>query len=126
MFWRMKHTEDIILRLLRIRRARALSERHDMSAENVQILRDFILENRRQVPSFALLHFDRLEASGKRGVAVVKDGRCSFCSTPLPPDELDYLEKNRNIGVCDKCYAFLYMPDARFEPDDFFEKLLLS
>ncbi|MFR6032003.1 MAG: hypothetical protein ACLUKN_01760 [Bacilli bacterium] len=50
-------------RLLKIRKARKLSESPIMSEENVQKLRDFIIENRRQIPSFALSHFDRLEAS---------------------------------------------------------------
>lgn len=122
----MKHTEDIILKLLRIRRARILSERADMSADDVQKLRDFILDCRRQIPSFALSHFDRLEASGKYGVAKAENGKCSACGAVLPDDEIEYLEKNRNIGVCEKCYAFVYMPDEAFEPDDFFEKLLRS
>lgn len=120
----MKHTEDIILRLLRIRRARILSERADMSADEVQILRDCILENRRHVPSFALSHFDRLEASGLCGVAEIRDGKCSACGASVPADEVDFLEKNRSIGVCEKCYAFVYIPDPMFEPDDFFKKLL--
>lgn len=120
----MKHTEDIILGLLRIREARRLSESPLMSEENVQILRDFIIENRRQIPSFALSHFDRLEAGGKSGLAAIVDGKCAFCGTPVPPDEIDYLEKNKNIGVCDGCFCFIYIPDGNFKDDDFFERLL--
>ena len=56
----VKHTEDIVLRLLRIREARRLSESPLASSEDVQVLRSFIIENRRQIPSFALSHFDRI------------------------------------------------------------------
>ena len=87
----MKHTEDIILRLLRIREARRLSESPLASQDDVQILRDFIIENRRQIPSFALSHFD---------------------------------EKNKNIGVCDGCFCFLYLDDEKFHDEDFFARLL--
>ena len=90
----------------------------------VQILRDFIIENRRQIPSFALSHFDRLEACGMRGLAAVKDGKCSACGAPVPPDEIEYLEKNKNIGVCDGCFCFLYLDDEKFHDDDFFARLL--
>ncbi len=120
----MRHTEDIIQRLLRIRKARELSESPSMSEDDVQILRDFISENRRQVPPFALSHFDRLEASGKKGIAEVVDKKCAACGAPISDDEIDYLEKNKNIGVCDNCFAFIYMPDAKFNDDGFFEELL--
>ena len=120
----MKHTEDIILRLLRIREARRLSESPLASQDDVQILRDFIIENRRQIPSFALSHFDRLEACGMRGLAAVKDGKCSACGATVPPDEIEYLEKNKNIGVCDGCFCFLYLYDEKFHDDDFFARLL--
>jgi len=82
------------------------------------------MENRRQVPSFALSHFDRLEAAGKSGLAKVVEGKCEACGAEVPPDEVSYLKKNRNIGVCDGCYAFLYMPDEKFEDSGFFEDLL--
>lgn len=120
----MKHTEDIIIRLLKIREASKLSESPIMSKDNVQKLRDFIIENRRQVPSFALSHFDRIEASGKSGLAEVVNGRCSACDAAIPPDEIDYLEKNRNIGVCESCFAFTYIPEDKYDFKDFFEKFL--
>lgn len=80
----VKHTEDIVLRLLRIREARRLSESPLASSEDVQVLRSFIIENRRQIPSFALSHFDRLEAGGTPGLAAVENGRCSSCGTAVP------------------------------------------
>jgi len=120
----MKHTEDIIQKLLKIRKARELSESPIMSADNVQKLRDFIMENRRQIPSFALSHFDRLEASGKSGIAEVVDNKCAACGCAVPSDEIEYLTKNRNIGVCDNCYAFLYIRDPNFDLDGFFKDFL--
>ena len=120
----MRHTEDIILRLLKIRKARKLSESPLMSEENVQKLRDFIIENRRQIPSFALSHFDRLEAAGKQGLAKVEGGRCAACGAEVPQEEIEYLLENKNIGVCDGCYAFIYMPDPKFDDPNFFETLL--
>ena len=122
----MKETRDIILRLIKIRQAERLTNNKGMSADDIQKLRDFILENRRRVPPFALSHFDRLEASGGRGIAAIENGKCSFCGTPVPKDELDYLEKAKNIGVCDHCYAFLYIPDDDCKIGDFFENLLKS
>lgn len=115
----VKHTEDIVLRLLRIREARRLSESPLASSEDVQVLRSFIIENRRQIPSFALSHFDRLEAGGTPGLAAVENGRCSSCGTAVPADEIEYLEKNKNIGVCDGCFCFLYLPDESFATTDF-------
>ena len=120
----VKHTEDIVLRLLRIREARRLSESPLASSEDVQVLRSFIIENRRQIPSFALSHFDRLEAGGTPGLAAVENGRCSSCGTAVPADEIEYLEKNKNIGVCDGCFCFLYLPDEKFCDDGFFKRLL--
>ncbi len=120
----MKHTEDIIVRLLRIREARRLCDSHALSSDDVQILRDFIAENRRQIPSFALAHFDRLESSGKSGLAKVLEGKCSACAATVPQDEIEYLNKNRNIGVCDNCYAFLYMPDEKFEDTGYVKRLI--
>ena len=120
----MRHTEDIIQRLLRIRKARTLSESPSVSDDDVQVLRDFIIENRRQIPPFALSHFDRREASGKKGIAEVVDKKCSACGCTVSDDEIDYLLKNKNIGVCDNCFAFIYMPDEKFNDDGFFEKLL--
>ena len=120
----MKHTEDIILRLLRIREARRLSESPLASDDDVQILRDFIIENRRQIPSFALSHFDRLEAGGTSGLSEVVDGKCASCGKSVPADEIEYLEKNKNIGVCEGCFCFLYLPDEKFADDGFFRRLL--
>ena len=120
----MRHTEDIIQRLLRIRKAASLSESPSMSEEDVQTLRDFIIENRRQIPPFALSHFDRLEASGKKGIAEVVDKKCSACGAPVAEDEIEYLVKNKNIGVCDNCFAFIFMPDDQYKDDGFFNRLL--
>ena len=113
------------MKLLRIRQAVKLSESPLMSEEKVQILRDFIINNRRQIPSFALAHFDRLEASGKMGIAEVVDKKCSACGARISDDEIAYLQKNKNIGVCDNCFAFIYMDGQKFAGDDeFFADLL--
>ena len=120
----MRHTEDIIQRLLRIRKAAALSESPSMSEDDIQKLRDFIIENRRQIPPFALSHFDRLEASGKRGIAHIEGKKCSACGAEIADDEIEYLVKNKNIGVCDNCFAFIYMPDDQYKDDGFFNRLL--
>jgi putative zinc ribbon domain len=120
----MKHTEDIIIKLLQIREARKLAESNTLSDDDVQKLRELIIENRRQIPSFALSHFDRLEATGKIGLAQVTDGKCSACGADIDNDEIEYLNKNRNIGVCDNCFAFIYMPDSKFDVDAFFKDFL--
>jgi len=120
----MKHTEDIIVRLLQIRKARELSESNALSGDDVEKLRGLIIENRRQIPSFALSHFDRIEASGKPGLAEIVDCKCSACGARIADEEIEYLKKNRNIGVCDGCFAFTYMPDANFDIDGFFKDFL--
>ena len=66
----------------------------------------------------------RLENSGACGVAEVVDGKCAACGAKISEDEIDYLRKNKNIGVCDNCFAFIYMPDEKFNDDGFFDKLL--
>ena len=116
----MKHTEDIILKLLQIRRARKLAESGVLSADDVQKLRELIADNRRHIPAFALSHFDRLEAAGKSGLAEVRDGKCAACGAEIPEDEIEYLRKNKNIGVCDNCFAFVFMPDEKYNLDKFF------
>ena len=121
----MRQTEDIIQKLLRIRKARELSEQPQMSEEEVEALREFIIENRRQLTHFAMSHFDRLEASGKMGIAEVVDKKCSACGARISDDEIAYLQKNKNIGVCDNCFAFIYMDGQKFAGDDeFFADLL--
>ena len=120
----MKHTEDIIIKLLQIRKARKLSESGTMSDDDIQKLRDLIVENRRQIPSFALSHFDRLENSGGSGLAEVHNDKCSACGANIAAEEIDYLKKNKNIGVCDNCFAFVYMPDEKYQVDSFFKSYL--
>ena len=114
----MKHTEDIIVKLLQIRQARKLIDSNVMSDDDIQKLRDLIANNRRQIPSFALSHFDRLESDGKSGLAEVAGG------AEIDADEIEYLRKNRNIGVCDNCFAFTYIPDSQFDVSAFFKDFL--
>ncbi len=122
----MKHTEDIILKLLQIRAARKLAESGTMSDENLQKLRELIAENRRQVPSFALAHFDRLESAGQSGLAETVDGKCKACGADIAEEEIEYLKKNKNIGVCDSCFAFVYMPNENYDLKSFFKDFLSS
>lgn len=120
----MNNSEDVIRRLLRIKEATRLSESPLMSEDNVQKLRGFIMENRMQIPSFALAHFDRMEASGKPGIAEITNGECSACHAKIPSEELEFLKTNTSIGVCDSCYAFIYLPEEKFAAADFFKHLL--
>ena len=120
----MKHTEDIIVKLLQIRQARKLIDSNVMSDDDIQKLRDLIANNRRQIPSFALSHFDRLESDGKSGLAEVAGGKCSACGAEIDADEIEYLRKNRNLGVCDNCFAFTYIPDSQFDVSAFFKDFL--
>ena len=120
----VKHTEDIIFRMTRIRQARILSESPTMTSDDIEILRSFIMENRQQIPAFALSHFDRLEASGGKGIAEIIDGKCSACGASVPEDEIEFLNKNKNIGVCDGCFCFIHLPNEKFNDDGFFKRLL--
>ncbi len=111
----MRNTEEIIAALLEIREARKLCKDKTLSPDDVQKLRDFIAVNRRKVPAFAMSHFDRLETPGRSGLAEVRNDRCSACGAPLARGEKERLLKTRGIGVCDGCYAFLYLPGAKFD-----------
>ena len=109
----MKHSEDIVVKLLQIKQANKLINCGKMSGENIEKLKIFIAQTRGQVAPLALSHFDRLENSGGCGVAEVVDGKCSHCGAQIAPDELEYLKNN--IGVCENCFAFTYIADAKFD-----------
>ena len=113
----MKHTEDIVVKLLQIRRANKLMASGKISGDNSKRLALYIAELKEQTPPLALSHFERLENAGKSGIAEVVNGRCSACGAKLADDELEYLKDN--IGVCDKCFAFTFLPDKKFDVSAF-------
>lgn len=118
----MKHSEDIVVKLLQIKYANRLVKSGKMSGENIEKLEDFVARTRQQVAPLALSHFDRLENSGACGVAEVVDGKCSHCGAKIAPDELEYLKNN--IGVCENCFAFTYIADSKFDVEAFFKDFL--
>ncbi len=106
----MTQTEKTIQDLLRIRELQKLMQRRGLSADEIDAYRAEEEELRRRIPPFVIEHFDRLEESGKPGIADIgENGTCSACGAKIPESEIEYIKKNRNIGVCDSCFAFLYI-----------------
>jgi predicted nucleic acid-binding Zn-ribbon protein len=69
-----------------------------------------ILKRREKVPVPILIHFDRLIARGKKGVAVVRSGVCSECHLRIPSGTLASLTYTAEVHKCDNCGRYLYLP----------------
>lgn len=120
----MRHGEEIIKKLLRVKKAEKLAESVS-DRELCDKISDYIFELEREIPPLVLSHVRRLEAAGRAGFAEVLDGKCAACGEVLPEDELEFI-KNENIGVCERCFAFLYYPGFDTQDDDAWEQKILS
>ena len=111
----MTHGGEIIRKLLMIKKAERLLET-EKDRERRERVSELIMELERDIPPLVLAHIVRLEAMERPGFSEVKDGKCASCGTEVPADEYEYLRRE-NIGVCDKCFAFLYVPNPELEDD---------
>lgn len=120
----MRHGEEIIRKLLRVKKAEEAAK-STASREISEKISDYIFELEREIPALVLSHVRRLEAQGCPGFAEVADGKCSACGEVLPEDELEFI-KSENIGVCERCFAFLYYPSFDVSGDDSLLQKILS
>ena len=66
---------------------------------------------RKRIPTSILGHYDRLRARGKQGVAAVRNGVCGACHLQLPRGVVLHMQGAHEMGVCDHCGAFIYLPE---------------
>lgn len=75
-----------------------------------------IAELRAQIPPPILGHYDRLSASGKKGVAAVRNQVCTGCHVQVPRATVIHLMHGEDLQICDNCGCYLYLPETK-EPE---------
>ena len=68
---------------------------------------------RKRIPTSILGHYDRLRVRGKQGVAAVSNGVCGACHLQLPRGVVLHMQGAHEMGVCDHCGAFIYLPEPQ-------------
>jgi predicted nucleic acid-binding Zn-ribbon protein len=71
-----------------------------------------IEELRKRIPTSILGHYDRLRLRGKVGVAPVHNDVCGACHLHIPKGVVVHLQGSHEMGVCDNCGAFIYVPQS--------------
>jgi predicted nucleic acid-binding Zn-ribbon protein len=66
-----------------------------------------IAELRAKVPAPILAHYDRLLASGRRGVALVHHGVCGGCHMKVPIGTAAAMAKPEDLFLCENCGCYL-------------------
>jgi uncharacterized protein len=67
-------------------------------------------ELRAKIPSPILVHYDRLVAHRKKGVAIVRNQVCTGCHMHLPIGVIMTLKHAQDIQLCENCGRYLYLP----------------
>lgn len=62
---------------------------------------------RKKIPSPYLIHYDRLRARGKQGVAFVRRGVCGHCHMQVAIGFLALVRKMEGTHCCQNCGAYL-------------------
>jgi len=65
---------------------------------------------RAQIPSAMLVHYDRLAARGKQGIAVVRNQVCTGCHMRVPVGRFAALMQGKHLETCGSCGRYLYLP----------------
>ena len=73
-------------------------------------------EWRAKIPPPILLHYDRLMARGKKGIAAVRNQTCMGCHMQVPLGVVMTLMRGTDIQLCDACGRYLYLPEAEAMP----------
>jgi predicted nucleic acid-binding Zn-ribbon protein len=63
---------------------------------------------RAQVPNAILVHFDRMLAQGRTGVAPLRNGVCGGCHIRIPSAHIAGMRASHELDVCDQCGTFIY------------------
>jgi predicted nucleic acid-binding Zn-ribbon protein len=74
-----------------------------------------ILKLRAKIPGAILSHYDRLCASGKKGVALLRDQICTGCHLRVPLGVVLELKHGEDIRLCENCTRYLYLPREEAE-----------
>jgi predicted nucleic acid-binding Zn-ribbon protein len=69
-------------------------------------------ELRAKIPLPILVHYDRLVARRKKGVAIVRNQVCTGCHMHLPIGVIMTLKHAQDIQLCESCGRYLYLPPA--------------
>ncbi len=72
-----------------------------------------IEELRGRIPTSILSHYDRLRMRGKQSVAPVCNNVCGACHLQISKGAILRLQGSGEMGVCDNCSAFIYVPCYR-------------
>jgi predicted nucleic acid-binding Zn-ribbon protein len=70
-----------------------------------------IQELRKRIPTSILGHYDRLRTRGKESIAAVRRDVCGACHLQLPRGVVLHLQGSHEMGICDHCSAFIYVPE---------------
>lgn len=62
---------------------------------------------RKSLPEAVILHYDRLRARGKKGVAQVRRGVCGQCHMQVAVGLLAQLRRQDNLYRCENCGCYL-------------------
>ncbi len=71
-----------------------------------------IEELRKGIPTSILSHYDRLRLRGKESVAPVRRDICGACHLQIPRGVVLHLQGSNEMGICDHCSAFIYVPES--------------
>jgi hypothetical protein len=66
---------------------------------------------RARLPAPILDHYDRLGASGKKGVARLSHQTCSGCHLRVPLNVVLDLKHGDEVRCCDNCGRYLYLEE---------------
>jgi hypothetical protein len=66
-------------------------------------------ELRKKIPAQVLLHYDRLRARGKKGIAFVRHGVCGQCHMQVAVGLYALLRRLDNLYRCENCGSYLYV-----------------
>jgi len=68
-------------------------------------------ELRAKIPAPILVHYDRLMARGKKGVAIIKGQTCGECHVQVPRNTVLILMNGSDIQLCETCGRYLCLPE---------------
>ena len=68
-------------------------------------------ELRAGIPAPILVHYDRLMARGKKGVAIIKGQTCGECHVQVPRNTVLILMNGTDIQLCENCGRYLCLPE---------------
>jgi C4-type zinc ribbon domain len=70
-----------------------------------------VTELRGKISPQILVHYDRLRAHGKKGIAEVRNQVCTGCHMRVPLGLIMTIKHNQDIQLCDNCGRYLYLAD---------------